>query len=152
VESIIFWLSISGNIASLIALGLTIAVLCGVKSLKSFYVTKATLPNQLKELSELRENIDQLLSGKFDTSNKDKAIEYSSAARVNIQNLLPKLKKMDKEKFSKQIEPNAKSFMQAKDIFTSIPIKANARVMNGHLLDFLRSTELVITDDDWRRT
>jgi len=152
VEIVNFWLSFFGNITSIIGFGMTIAVWYGIKSLKSFYVAKATIPHQLKELAELREKIEGLFSGKFDAANKDKAIEFSSAAHVNIKNLLPKLKNMGKPQYSEQIEPNAKNFIQAYDLFIHSPVKENARVMNMRLFEFLRSTELVINEDNWRRT
>lgn len=147
-----FWLSLFGNITSIIGFGMTIAVWYGVKGLKSFYVAKATIPRQLKELAELREKIEELFSGKFDTASKDKAIEFSSLANVNIQNLLPKLKEIDKSQYSKQIEPNAKNFTKDYEAFIRNPLKENARVMNRRLFELLRSTQLVINDDDWRRT
>lgn len=127
---------------------MTIVVWYGIKSLKSFYVAKATIPRQLKELTDLREKIEELFSGKFDPASKDKAIEFSSAANVNIQNLLPKLKEIDKSQYSKQIEPNAKNFAKDYEAFINNPIKENARLMNRRLFELLRSTELVINDDD----
>jgi len=131
---------------------MTIAVWYGIKSLKSFYVAKATIPRQLKELTELREKVEELFSGKFDNMSKDKATEFSSMANVNIKNLLPKLKEVDKSQYSKQIEPNAKNFSKDYEEFIRNPIKENARVMNRRLFELLRSIELVINDDDWRRT
>jgi hypothetical protein len=145
-------LSFLGNISSIIGLCITIAVWFGIKSLKSFYVAKATIPHQLSELALMRENIDNLLSGEFDKANKDKVIEYSSTAYVNIQNLMPKLKGMDKKQFSEQIKPNAMNFINTHQTFTTKPSKENARAMNTRLFEFLRSTELVIKDEDWRYT
>jgi len=152
VELINLWLSFFGNIASIFGLFITIAVWYGVRSLKSFYVSKATIPNQLKELAELREKIEELFSGKFDAANRDKAIEYSSAAHLNIKNLLPKLKDMDKSQYSEQIEPNATNFIHAYGLFIQNPIKESARVMNMRLFEFLRSTELVMNEENWRHT
>ncbi len=131
---------------------MTIALLYGIKSLKSFYVAKATVPNQLEELSILRDKTDELLNGKFDSANKNKVIEFSIAAHVNIQNLIPKIKEIAKGQFSKQIEPSIKGFVDAYNIFGKDPTKDTAREMNRRLFEFLRSVELVIHEDDWRRT
>ena len=46
-----FWLSFVGNITSIIGFVMTVAVWYGVKSLKSFYVAKATVPRQLDRKS-----------------------------------------------------------------------------------------------------
>lgn len=147
-----FWLSLFGNITSIIGFGMTIAVWYGVKSLKAFYVAKATVPRQLQELTSLREEIEELFSGKFDSPNRDKVIELSSLANVSIRNLIPKLKEMDKSQYSTQIEPNVKEFIKDYESFVSNPIKDNARTMNRRLFAFLRSAQLVLNDDDWRRT
>jgi hypothetical protein len=152
VEIINFWLSFVGNITSIIGFIITIAIWYGVKSLKAFYVAKATIPRQLQDLISLREEIEGLFSGKFDVPNRDKVIELSSAANVSIRNLMPKLKEMDKSQYSTQIEPNAIEFIEIYEAFIHSPTKDNARAMNRRLFAFLRSAELVLNDDDWRRT
>ncbi len=152
VEDINNWLSLFGNITSIIGFFMTIAVFFGVRSLKNFYVAKATIPHQLEELEGYRETIEELLSGRFSAANRDKAIELSSAAKVSIKNLQPKLKGIDKSQYKKQIDPNVKNFLQAIDLFIEESSKENARNMNRRLYEFLRSSELVINDDNWRRT
>lgn len=131
---------------------MTIVVWYGVKSLKSFYVAKATIPHQLQELTSLREEIEELFSGKFDTPNRDKVIQLSSSANVSIRNLMPKLKEMDKFQYSTQIEPTAKEFIKDYESFARNPTKDNARITNRRLFAFLRSAQLVLNDDNWRRT
>lgn len=131
---------------------MTIALLFGINSLKSFYVAKATVPKQLIELEELRDKIEELLNGKFDAANKNKIIEFSIAAKLNVKNILPKLKEMTKSQYAKQIEPNATGFINAYNFFITNSTKDSARDMNRRLFEFLRSTELVVHEDDWRRT
>jgi hypothetical protein len=152
VEIINILLSFFGNVTSIIGFFMTIAVWYGVKSLKAFYVAKATVPRQLQELTNLREEIEELFSGKFDPPNRDKVIELSLSANVSVRNLMSKLKEMDKSQYSIQIEPNAKDFIKDYEMFVRNPTKENARVMNRRLFALLRSAQLVLNDDDWRRT
>jgi hypothetical protein len=64
---------------------------------------------------------------------------------------MPKLKEMDKYQYSAQIEPNAKEFTKDYEAFVCNPTKDNARTMNRRLFALLRSAQLVLNDDDWRR-
>lgn len=147
-----FWLSFFGNITSIIGFIITIFVWYGVKSLKSFYVAKATVPRQLRELENLRNEVEGLFNGKFDTSNRDKAVQLLSDAQINVKNLMPKLKEIDRAQYSVQIEPHAKEFLESGAIFINNQTKDNARTMNRSVFAFLRSTELVLNDDNWRRS
>jgi hypothetical protein len=145
------WLSFLGNTSSIIGLILTVVVLCTVKSLKDYYVAKATIPHQLNELASLRENIEGLLNGRFDIVNRDKVFEYSSIAHINIQNLLPKLKELNKSQCNSQIVPNVITFNQSHENYIDNPTKDNARTMNRRLFELLNSVKFVIEDENWRR-
>jgi hypothetical protein len=144
-------LSFIGNLASIVGLFMTVLVWFGVRSLRSFYVAKATIPLQIEELLSLREKIEQLLIGKFDTANKNTVLELGTEANLNIQNLQPKLRRMDKAQYTNQIQPNALSFTDAYEAFVRSPTKENARIMNRRLFEFLGSSELLIKDSEWRR-
>lgn len=145
------WLSVVGSVASIVGLVMTYVIWLGVKNLKTFYVAKATIPQQLSELEVMRDKIEEHLNGRFDGTKRERIHEYSVEAQVNIQNLCPKLRDVDESMFSSQIEPKAIAFNQAVAAFGVSQTKENARTVSRELLQFKRSAEFVLNDDNWRR-
>lgn len=144
------WLSFFANIFSLIGFAITIAIWYGVKSIKAFYVAKATIPNQLNTLSILRLKISDNLNGRYDTESQVNISEALAEISPQIDNLSPKLRGLNKSQYKAQIEPQLQSFKQSRELFFSNPGKENARAVNLRLLELLQSVQLFIQDDSWR--
>ena len=147
-----FWLSLAGNITSIMGFILTILVWFGIKGIKAFYLIKATAPQQLALLEELRNKIEEQLNGKFDNGSRDNILEITTEVSAQIKNLSQKIKGLDKQQFRKLIEPSMNSFQESYDLFKANTNKNNARDLSRKLLYLLRSIQLLVDDDSWRRT
>lgn len=145
------WISFFGSIASIIGLFLTYKVWLGMKNLRRFYVSKATVPQQIQQLSSLREQISDNLSGRYSNENKEKIKEILAEVSVNVDNLAPKVRDFDKSQYKTSIEPKIKSFKQGYVEFKSDSGKENARNAGLSLFEVIRATELLMEDDSWRR-
>lgn len=109
ITDIKLWLSIFGNITSIIGFIVTIAIWLGLKGLKAFYVAKATVPQQLIKLNDLRERFNEILNGKYDNESKISITATLAEISVHIDNLSPKLRIVDRSQYKTQIEPHLKS-------------------------------------------
>ena len=150
-EKFELWLSIIGNAISIIGFGITIAVWFGVDSLRKVFVSRATIPNQLIALSELRDNFANELSGQFTNNSKENFSEMLAEAEANINNLSAKLKLLNRGRYRKLIEPAMGGFKSSADVYVSSPNKENARASNLQLLKLIRSIQYFVEDDSWRR-
>jgi hypothetical protein len=145
-----FWLSFVANLFSLIGFFITIAIWYGVKSIKAFYVARATIPSQVATLNDLRQKITDNLSGKYDNGSKVNISEALAEVSPQIDNLSPKLKSLNKSAYKIQIEPQLQTFKKSRDLFASNTSKDNAREVNLKLLELIQSIELFVQDDSWR--
>ena len=150
-EAAIFWLSIIGNITSIIGFGITISVWIGVNSLRKIFVSRATIPHQLETLSGLRERIVNELSGQFTKDNRNKIFEILAEATANINNMSTKLKLLNKRQYKSLIEPTIEAYKNADNLFSSNPNKETARTISLKLLELVRTVQLFVEDDSWRR-
>lgn len=146
------WLSPIGNITSIIGFVITILVWFAVDNLKTYYIAKATIPNQLSNLEKLRQDILDQLNGQFDNNSKEKILELIGESSIQIKNLAPKLKKLNRQQYKEQIEQLIKNFNSSHSKFLLKAEKDTARELHRNLLGLSTAIKLLMDDDSWRRT